>query len=103
MRSLVTISATRATVHNVHISSALRGRSAALNHYFYSRYYTPTEGESFAIPAWVRAALAIAQDLQPSRVAQTNFADRFTGCSTIKFPAGHTDRMSGSGLKHLNY
>ena len=103
MRSLMTSSATKTKKQIAHISSVLHGRSAALNHYSYGRYYAPTEGESFAIPAWVRAALAIVQDLQPDRVAQANFADRFTGGATIKFPADHTDRMSGSGLKHLNY
>ena len=64
MRSLMTSSATKTKKQIAHISSVLHGRSAALNHYSYGRYYAPTEGESFAIPAWVRAALAIVQDLQ---------------------------------------
>ena len=103
MRLLVTRSVTSERKHNAHVNGALHGHSAALNNYSYGRYYARTEGESLAIPAWVRAGLAIAQGLQPDRVAQTNFADRFTGGATIKFPADHTDRMSGSGLKHLNY
>jgi len=103
MRLLVTRSTTSIAKHNAHLNDALHGRSAALNHYSYGRYYAPTEGESFAIPAWVPAGLAIAQGLQPDRVTHTNFADRFTGGATIKLPTGHTDRMSGSGLKHLNY
>jgi hypothetical protein len=88
--------------HNAHIKGVLHGRSAALNNDYNGRYSAPSERESLAIPAWVRAGLAIAQSLQPDRDAQTDLADWFTGGTTINFPSGHADRISGSSLKHLN-